>query len=495
MRRAIAHGAAWMMLLRLLDRGLGLISVIALARLLSPGDFGVMAMAMTFIALIELAGAFSFDVALIQRPDPTREHYDTAWTMNLGFAVLCAALIAGLSPLAAAFYKEPELVPVMVALSLGWAIQGLENIGIVNFRRNMDFSREFRFMLGRRLVGFVVTLTMAFALRSYWALIIGTLATRLTSVALSYRMDPYRPRLALSARRDLLGFSGWMLASNLLGFGLARLPHFAVGRLLGPATLGLYTMSSEVARLPSTELSAPINRAVLPGLSRLNQDLARWRELFVEVMGTTVVFTLPTSLGLALLAPVFVDVVLGPKWSAAVPTLVILSVAGAVEVVAANNGVAYLSLGLSRMIALISAIKLAALSAFAWWWAPTSGAVGIALAELCAAALTIAISLPIMFRTAGLRAIALLHGLWRPVLASAAMCAALWSLAGSPLAPSKAVPHTAGWLVLCVLCGALTYVACLFGLWRASGCPDAAERRILTFASQIWVRFRPRGGG
>src|ERR1044071_6378743 len=129
-----------MIFMRICDRSLGLISTLVLARLLLPSDFGLVAMAMSFIALIELAGAFSFEVTLIQRVDPTRDHYDTAWTLNLGFALVCAAITALMGPVAAAFYKEPRLALLMGVLAIGWAMSGFENIGIVNFRREMNFA-------------------------------------------------------------------------------------------------------------------------------------------------------------------------------------------------------------------------------------------------------------------------------------------------------------------------------------------------------------------
>ena len=217
MKAEIAKGATWMILLRLCDRTLGLVSTLILARLLVPADFGLIAMAMSFIALIELAGAFSFEIALIQHPDPSREHYDTVWTLNLAFALGCAGLTAALASVAARFYAEPRLSLVMFVLSVGWIVQGLENIGIVNFRRRMDFSREFAFMFGKRIVGFVVTLTLAYALRSYWALIVGQLSIRFTGLVLSYAMEPFRPRLSVARRRELFSFSGWMLVSNIMG--------------------------------------------------------------------------------------------------------------------------------------------------------------------------------------------------------------------------------------------------------------------------------------
>lgn len=486
----IARGAAWMVGLRIVDRALGLISTIVLARLLVPADFGLIAMTMTFIALIELAGAFSFEIALIQNPHPTRAQYDTAWTLNLCFAFMCATLIALLAPVAAAFYAEPRLTLVMLAFAALWTISGFDNIGTVNFRREMDFGREFRFMLGRRIAGFVVTISCALLFRSYWALVAGQAASRAAGLWLSYSMSSYRPRLSFAARRDLFSFSSWLLISNVLGFALSRLTHFVVGRVHGAGALGLYTMSAELARMPSSELSAPINRAVLPGLSRVNQDLAKWRQVYLDVFATTVALSLPASIGLAMLAGVLIDVVLGPKWVESAPLMVILAVAGAIEAATSNSGVAYLSLGRSRMVAIISAIKLSVLAIGALVLSPLYGLIGVALAELLASVVTGCFSTPVLMRAVGLRGRDVLGAVWRPIVSTAVMTACLYALAGWPFDPPAGDHHGWAWLLQCIAAGAATYVATTGVLWHLCGQPDGPERHALTHAQALWGRLR-----
>ena len=146
-----------MVLFRLFDRSIGIVSTALLARLLIPADFGLVAMAMSIIALIELATAFSFEIALIQKQDPQREHFDTAWTLNVLVALGGAAVTAAAAFPAAAFYGDPRLGPVMLAIGAAWLMQGFENVGVVNFRREMNFAAEFRLMASKRVVSFACT--------------------------------------------------------------------------------------------------------------------------------------------------------------------------------------------------------------------------------------------------------------------------------------------------------------------------------------------------
>lgn len=163
----MAAGAVWMVGFKLLDRSLGLISTLILARVLVPQDFGVVAMAMSFVALLELATAFGFDVALIQKQTRDRNHWDTAWTFNvlLGLSV-AVAMVSG-APYVADFYRQDALEHVIRALAIGSMVQGFENIGVVAFRTEMRFDREFRFLISKKLVAFAVTIPAALILDSY----------------------------------------------------------------------------------------------------------------------------------------------------------------------------------------------------------------------------------------------------------------------------------------------------------------------------------------
>lgn len=487
MKSEIAKGAAWMVTLRLSDRLLGLVSTVILARLLVADDFGLVAMAMTFIALIELAGAFSFDVVLIQHRDPQRAHYDTAWTLNVAFALLCAALTAAMSGPAAAFYAEPRLGPIMLVLAAGWALQGFENIGIVEFRRRMDFRRDFAFMFGRRLLAFAVTVSMAIAFRSYWALVAGQVVGRLASVGLSYAMQPYRPRFSLAARHELFSFSSWLLVSNLIGFALARLPHFITGRLYGPASLGLYTIAEDFARLPSTELSAPINRATFPGYARLAGDLEALRRVYLDVIGVSTAVTLPAAAGLAAVAVPLVDVVLGPKWREASTVLAILAVSGAIDLVNSNNNAAYLALGRTRLAAGLDAVRLTGLVACAAVFVPQLGFLGLPLACLGAAAVTVSVSYLAIRYTLQLRFRATLRAVWRQAFATIVMALVVHGFFGGRPAPGAA--QALRQLLEGIASGVAIYAAILFGAWALAGRPAGAETFFINRAQDLLRRF------
>ena len=259
-----------MVLFKLSDRVLSLVSMLVLARLLTPSDFGVVAIASSVLALLEVFTALGLDVALISKPNVTREHYDSAWTFKILLGLAVALVLVVLSGPAAAFYNEPRIADVVRVLAIGSLVQGFENIGVVDFRKELRFATEFRFQIAKRIIMIAVTLPLAFAFRNYWALTIGAVTGRFVWVGLSYLAHPFRPRIALTKVRDLMSISAWLVFSSTLYSSTNRSQHRA-RTLSGPRAAGLYL--DDFASLPTLQLIAPINRAVLPGLVKLSGQI------------------------------------------------------------------------------------------------------------------------------------------------------------------------------------------------------------------------------
>ena len=264
-QRSMGHGAAWMVLFKLTERSLGAISTLILVRILAPSDFGIVAMAVSFSAMAEMLGAFGFDVALIQNRAADESHYHTAWTLNVLLGLGISLFIAIAAKPVAMFYHQPGLIWVVLATAIGPLVGGFENIGVVAFRKDLQFRREAAYQISRKIVGFAVVVPLALWTHSYWALVAGSLTSRLTGTVMSYWVHPFRPKFFLAASQAIFRFSKWLLLNNLLNFLRVRASDFVIGRFLGPATLGLYNVSAEFASLPTTDLGAPINRALLPG--------------------------------------------------------------------------------------------------------------------------------------------------------------------------------------------------------------------------------------
>ncbi|WP_426173137.1 lipopolysaccharide biosynthesis protein [Massilia sp. TWR1-2-2] len=479
----IAKGAVWMVAFKLIDRGVGLVSTIVLARLLAPVDFGLVAIAMMLIGALALLFAFSFDVHLIQKPDAGRDEFDTAWTFNVIFGTVTALLLAALAHAVALFYHEPRLEAVVYSLALGCFIGGLSNIGPVIFRREMRFDREFKFMLGKRLAPVIVTIPIAIWLHSYWALVIGQLTGTVASVVLSYLVSDYRPKLSLKARVDLFNSSKWLFINNVLIFLNGRASEFVIGKLAGVTGLGVYAISYEFATLPTTELVAPINRAAFPGYSRLSHDIDQLRSSFLGVISVIALFTLPMGIGIAVVADLMVPAVLGWKWLDAIPLIQILSLFSVLTALQTNIGYVYLAVGRPRLITIVAAAQFVVLVALllpaTWKW----GATGAAWSFLITAICMVPVNQILIHRQLNLSVLGYAARLWRPTAAVALMTLAVYAVKHQLTLGTQTHTYVLA-LLLCIAVGALVYSVSLYALWRLSGRPEGAEKECLLRAEQ-----------
>ncbi len=477
-QRSMAHGAAWMVLFKLLERSLGAISTLILVRLLAPKDFGVVAMATSFIAMAELLSAFGFDVALIQKQDAPEEHYHTAWTLNAVMGLCITILMLALAKPVAVFYKEPGLLWVVLALALGPSITGCANVGVVAFRKELNFRREFQFQIAKKIVGFSVVIPLAFWLHSYWALVSGTLAGKLAGTVMSYRIHPFRPRYSLSGAGALFRFSKWLLISNFFEFLKMRASDFLIGRVQGPTMLGLYNISAEFANLPTTELGAPINRALLPGFARIGNDVAALSSAYTNAIGFVAMLVVPAAAGIFSVADFLVPVVLGAKWAGAAPLLKLLALNGAMTVIEGGIYTMLLAIGYPHDVTRVNAVYVTVQVVLMLLLVARFGTVGAAYAALFGSACAAPFFLFFLRKHTGIPSSAFLRAVSRPVAAALVMAVVLrWVL------PSRvaAIPGfgSLAWLVGAVCAGACVYVAALFGIWYAVGRPDGPERMAL----------------
>lgn len=482
--RSIAKGAVWMVAFKLAERSIGLVSTLILARLLIPADFGLVAMAMAIMAVLEVAGNFGFDNAIIRNPDARREHYDTAWSLTVVHGLLSALLLAALAVPLAHFFNQPRLEAVTYTLAFVAAVQGFQNIGMVMFRKELQFHQDVIFFLGRKVVAFAVTVWMAYTFRNYWALVGGTLVSRVAGVLISYAIHPYRPRLCFKATRELLGFSRWLVGNGLITYLSERGPDYLIGRFAGATSLGVFRIAHELSQLPTTELMYPIMRAAYPGYSKVAGEREKLKAMYLSVQAAILLLTLPAAVGLIVLAEPVVLLLLGPKWLDAIPVMRVLGVYGTTKVFQITNNAVFNVVGkphLNMYLNLLeTGIALPLLVLLLLTGQPLAQA---SLAYLAAQLVVVPLAMMLLARQLQLRAADRMRVTWRPLAGVTTLALALWSLLQS-LGPMHGTHDAAMAMLVLVPVGALAYLGTVFVLWRLSGCPDGPERQFISFAMQ-----------
>lgn len=457
-------GAVWMVVLRLCVRLLSIVSLFIMARLLVPEDYGIVALAMSFYAILDVVTTFNFDLPLIQNQQATKDDYNTAWSLNILMGLFIAiGLLIGCYPIASLF-NEPQLVPIFLCLAGMAIIQGFTNIGVVNFRKELNLKKEFNFEFGKKILSFLVTVGAGLLLKSYWALVFGMITNCLAGLILSFIMSSYRPSLSLKSWRSLLSFSKWMLFTNVLLYANNRLMMLIVGSSLNTKILGNYSMMKEVADITTVELVLPIQKALFPGYSKLTDDKPQLAQVFLNSIAMIAFFGVPIATTLAALNEHFVITLLGEKWLSESWMLKIFCLAGAFSLVTGATLSIYYALAKPQIVTAIlfiqGAIRISLFSYFIIQGYITEALLSI----LVTAILSTALSLVISCRLLSLPVFQLLWPLTRTTLSAVLLMASLLLLTKwFPLQYNFFIDFLS--MSVMTLIGIVVYTVCHFSLW------------------------------
>jgi len=485
-----AKGAGWIVGWRMATRSLGLVSTLILARLLLPADFGLVALATAFVSSLDALSLLGVDDALIRIKAPPRAVYDTAFTINLIRGAATAVLLFILAGPIAQFFSEPRLANVLFALAAGSVISGCHNIGTIDFRRDIQFQKEFRLFVIPRIAAVLTTVSCAFVFRSYWALVAGILTGRVVLAVYSYVMHPFRPRVTLSAWRDLASFSFWTWLLSIVSVARDRADSFFIGRVLDARAVGMFAVATEIASLPSTEFVTPLGTATFAGFAAAKHAGGSAGETYLRVIGVVAALTMPAGVGISLLADPVVRLALGPNWLQAVPVIEVAAVIGTTTVfgIISNSlfsAHAYLSV-LFRVAVMSTLLRIAMLVLLV----PPYGIMGATFASGIGMFVEYLVYVVLTCRRFGLSASSFFARIWRSVLATGAMAGGMAATGlGWAAHPGTAFAQIV-WLAGGSLAGASIYVAVLAALWAGAGRPPGPETDLAAFASGLVRRRR-----
>lgn len=464
------------MAIQVFERLISVVSIAVLARLLTPTDFGLVAVAATIVAAVELLSAFGFDWALVRAHRYSIDYLNSAWTLRVLLGLLTCTVLLLLAGPAARFYRLPPLQVVLGILGISSFLGSLENVGTVQFRRDFLFHKEFALRATAKAVGFGTTLTIALLYRSYWALISGMVASRLAAVGASYCLHSHRPRLSLKHAPELLQFSSWFLLSTMVDYTRERFSDLYLGRVFGPRINGLFSVANELARLPITELAAPINRVAY---SKYAEDIRHEHPIarsYLQISSLIWLIAVPTCAGLVAVAPDAVQLLLGPRWEEASLIVRLLAVGTLFNVMAANTHYLYWALGHTKSVAVLNTVGAGLVIPLTIVLGHIIGYLGVALAFVITCAVLLPINFSFLKRWTGVSFADLWRNVWRIIVSASVMLAVLGTLTRSS-APKS--PNVLAHLAIEIGLGVVSYVSVISALWVASGRPSGPERLAL----------------
>ena len=457
-------------------------SVMILARLLSPEDYGIYGMVVAMAGFLALFGDASLSMATIQREVITSGQVSALFWLNTGLGLVLTIITAALAPALAAFYREPRLVLIVIIWAVGFLFDGLAVQHRALLQRNMRFGTLVAIDLLAFFAGATLAITMALHGSGYWALVLMSLSNsviRAFAVWLTLRWIPGSPCWG-SETRSMIRYGSIATLNNIVDYVSSNIGRVFLGRFYGAVPLGLYGRASQLVNLPTTQMHSTLFVVGLSGLSRIQNDLRRLRKSFLTGYSALLSLTLPSIVFSILFADDLVRIALGPQWIDAVPVFRLFG--PAVFVFAITDPLGWLLTATGRAarklrIAILVApvVTVATISGLYY------GLAGVALAYSVA---MLILSLPIItlsIHQTGIAFSDLRSALKAPICAGFVAAVVAWPF--SPSGFSVAVPATH--LIIGFAVYSSAYMAILL--------MHSGQRVIcLDFASHLVSRVRPR---
>jgi PST family polysaccharide transporter len=365
-----------------------------LARLLSPDEFGLVALAMVVIGLASVFGDLGIGTALVQRRGLTERHIRSAFTISAMLGAVMAALLGLGAPLGGVLLSEPRVTPILRALALSFVLQGCSLVAGALLRRRLDFRRLFFIEVGTHVCGYGgAAITLALLGYGVWSLVWGALLQALLACFAQYAATRHslRPLLGRHELRELLGFGLTASFGGIVNFAAINGDNFIVGRFLGPAALGLYSRAYNLMNLPQTYVSSVMSGVLFPALSEVQGEPDRVRTGFLLATGLTAMVAGPMMAGMVVAAPHLVVMLYGPQWTGSVAPLQILCGAGYFRALYHLGGITAYSAGrvfadVKRQVVYAALVIMGSLLGIRF--GITGVAAGVAVAVICMYVLT-----------------------------------------------------------------------------------------------------------
>ena len=393
---SLLRGLAWTGIAKWTTQLLRWVATFAIARLLTPADYGLVGMAMVYVGFVQLFNEFGLNAAIIQNRSLSKS--DIAQLS--GFAMLLAAglfvLSVGLAGPIAAFFGEPAVRWIVVVLSAKFLIDAAAMPSRAMMSRELRFKR-LAWVEGVEAIALVVvTLTAAIAWRSYWALVAGLIVSSVLAAIVAIASSPFRPAVPrnLSAIRGSVMFGRDVVISTLAWYAYSNADFLVVGRVLSNAALGVYTIAWNIASIPVEKTSVMLNRVAPPIFAAIQHDTAALRRYFLGLTEGLAFITFPVSIGLALVAEEFVLTALGQKWVDAILPMQLLAFYAGFRSIMSLPPLVFVARGHTRQardFALVAAIVLP----IAFFIGSRWGTAGVAAAWIVAFPLCV---IPLDFR-------------------------------------------------------------------------------------------------
>jgi len=322
-------------------------STMVLARLLTPSDFGLLAMVAPIVGFVGLFKDLGLSMATIQRDQIDHGQISTLFWINVAASVALAALTMILAPLVGSFYGDPRTVWITVAFAWMMILGGMTAQHLALIQRQMRFGSLAVVEIVAAAAGVASGITAALLGCGYWSLVIMQAATATANLAMVWSLNGWRPGLPVrgSGIGDMLKFGGNLTGATAMGYVARNIDNVLIGKAWGEMALGLYSKAYTLLLYPLYQINTPVSRVAIPALSRLQKEPERYRAAYLNIVDKILLATLPGIVTLVVASDWIVDIILGPQWKGAVEIFFWLGIAAFTQPLTNTTGWLFITQG------------------------------------------------------------------------------------------------------------------------------------------------------
>lgn len=346
-KERVVTGVKWTFASTMGKRFMALGANVILARLLAPEDFGLVAMAGVVLGFVDLFRDLGTGAALVRAKEVNPVLQSSVFWLNLAFGVTMMLLMMAMSPVIAALYREPRVQPVIMVMAVSFLLSSAAIVqsGVMN--RKMRFQALAKIELTASALSYTVGIGAALLGQGVWSLVYQALTYTALSTTLLWIVGDWRPKLVFvwSEVRAIMSYSLNLVGYNVFYYFAQNVDNLLIGRFLGTSALGVYDMAFKLMAFPMAAVSAVFGKVMLPYYAQAQNDLPRFRHVFLQIARAISFITFPLMIGLFASREHFVLTVFGADWAEMIPLLAMFAPLAAIRSVLTTTGSIYVATG------------------------------------------------------------------------------------------------------------------------------------------------------
>lgn len=330
LRKQTLSGLGWSAASQVLGQMLQFVITAILSRLLSPREYGLLGMVVVFTGFATNFSDLSLGASIVQRREVSERHLNSVFWLNVLVGGLLGLVFVLAAPLVARFYGEPSLRLLTMVVALNFVLNSVNIVQSALLQKSLNFRAKFWVNITAVIISGSVALTMVFTGAGVWSLVAQLLVTTVVGTVVMWRLSTWRPSLVFdfAAVRELMHFSNHLVGFSLINYWSRNIDKLVIGRVIGSAALGVYSLASRLMQMPLTNVTDITQNVMFPALSAMQENVDSTRRVYLRGNRLIALLTFPMMIGLCALAEPTVLAVYGSKWRQAIPIVQILCFAG-----------------------------------------------------------------------------------------------------------------------------------------------------------------------